>query len=265
MTFDEVAATLLSKRWIYAKTMPHCPHWYTLRKEWGEDEARFEAVAEFIRVHGYREKYGRSFYTRLDVNEFKYWTMGAPLGQTILINRAERDAIEPYDLIADKYDNLWSNVEAEAENIEAMRMLDWKPGESVLDVGCGSGLLLDYLAPDCYVGLDPSLGMLTRTRRRAGFSPDHQLVRSKFETFYTEQKFDLIVSLFGSPNYVEPHAWSRLSGMLNEGGRYVLMFYKAGYDVVTHLIMDVVPQDYFYEDYPPGTVTDFGNYVVVRS
>ena len=32
--FHKVAKALLDVKWIFAKTMPEIPHWYTLRREW---------------------------------------------------------------------------------------------------------------------------------------------------------------------------------------------------------------------------------------
>lgn len=77
---------LLAARWIFAKTMPESPHFYTLRREWERDEDFLEVV-QAIRRYGYLEVYKGLRYTMLNVNGWKYWTMGAPLPQTILINR----------------------------------------------------------------------------------------------------------------------------------------------------------------------------------
>ena len=41
----------------------------------------------FIRENGYRKKYKKTFYTHFDINGYSYWTMGAPLDVTIIINR----------------------------------------------------------------------------------------------------------------------------------------------------------------------------------
>ena len=96
--FDRVAKLLQQQEWIFAKTMPENPHHYTLRRKWASD-AEFVWTVELIRRHGYRQKYGKSSYTVLDVGDHFYWTMGWPIGSsdwgwdrlnkagTILINR----------------------------------------------------------------------------------------------------------------------------------------------------------------------------------
>ena len=44
----------------------------------------------FIRAHGYQNQFEGSWYTQLDVGGHTYWTMGAPVAETILINRKRR-------------------------------------------------------------------------------------------------------------------------------------------------------------------------------
>jgi hypothetical protein len=77
---------LLVQQWIFAKTMPDNPHWYTLRNRWERDED-FAWTVETIRRYGYEEIYEGHSYTVLDIDDMKYWTMGAPVAETILINR----------------------------------------------------------------------------------------------------------------------------------------------------------------------------------
>jgi uncharacterized membrane protein YbaN (DUF454 family) len=78
---------LLSAKFVYAKSMPRFPHWYTLRRSW-RNAADFEAVVQFIRDHGKPEKFYGRVYLYFYVGKNKYWTMGSPLPETILINRA---------------------------------------------------------------------------------------------------------------------------------------------------------------------------------
>jgi hypothetical protein len=79
---------IAKSRWIFAKTMPQNPHYYMLRKEYASD-AEFVRFVEIIRRYGYRYQYGGYWYIQLDVDEWFYWTMGAPLEETILINRKD--------------------------------------------------------------------------------------------------------------------------------------------------------------------------------
>jgi hypothetical protein len=47
----------------------------------------------FIRESGDPAEYERHWYTKLDIEGWSYWTMGAPLDETILINRARLDGL----------------------------------------------------------------------------------------------------------------------------------------------------------------------------
>jgi len=78
---------LVNADWIYAKSMPKFPHWYTLRETWSDDPL-FDEVVAFIRKHGRRERFGRKQFIYFYLDGHKYWTMGAPIPDTILINRA---------------------------------------------------------------------------------------------------------------------------------------------------------------------------------
>jgi hypothetical protein len=77
-------------RWKFAKTMASIPHEYTV-KDWAPErlDLFYEAVT-FIREHGYKGKFFSKTYMYYDVDERQYWTMGAPLLETVLINRAVR-------------------------------------------------------------------------------------------------------------------------------------------------------------------------------
>ncbi len=81
-----------SSEFQFAKTMADIPHEYTLRKKAASDE-RFADAVQFIRDNGFRRRFSSRFYTYYRLGGYVYWTMGAPVDETILINRAveERD------------------------------------------------------------------------------------------------------------------------------------------------------------------------------
>ena len=87
---ERVTRDLAGVRWIFAKTMPENPHEYTLRREWASD-ADFVRAVLFIREHGYQNLFEGRWYTQLDIGEHTYWTMGAPVEETILINRKKEN------------------------------------------------------------------------------------------------------------------------------------------------------------------------------
>ena len=85
---ETAEAALLSASFRFAKSMPKIPHEYTRRKEWGND-ILFEDVVKFIRENGRQERFWSKVYTYYHLDGYKYWTMGAPIAETILINRAK--------------------------------------------------------------------------------------------------------------------------------------------------------------------------------
>jgi hypothetical protein len=78
------AQFIRSAPWRFAKTMPDQPHEYTLRGETPDGD--FNRFVQHIREHGYRAEYGGRFYTYLEVDAWRYWTMGAPVESTTVIN-----------------------------------------------------------------------------------------------------------------------------------------------------------------------------------
>ena len=237
---ERVKSNLLAADYRFAKTMPENPHWYTLRKNWEDDAAFIEAV-EYIREAGYIERYKGRPYTMLNLNGYKYWTMGAPIWTkdgkpcTILINRAKTTEPSDYDKIADKYDQLFTDRNSQLENNEIFSQVRCRLGDRILDIGCGTGLFLEYHRKSQYIGIDPSAQMLGQLVTRF---PDfaNRIGHCKFEEYHdTAGGFDLIVSLFGAPNYVSPRDWNRTIRMLRPGGRVFAMFYQPDYMPVTYL------------------------------
>lgn len=81
---------IASRRWQFAKTMAHIPHEYTVSDWIPWEREDFEAAVMFIREHGYSSRFFSKTYLYYDVDGLQYWTMGAPVKETILINRAAK-------------------------------------------------------------------------------------------------------------------------------------------------------------------------------
>ena len=85
---EEIRGFVSGSPWKFAKTMPSSPHWYTLRSAAGDDGS-FVCFVQAIRSKGEKRRHGGRSYVYLDIDGFEYWTMGAPIAETILINRAK--------------------------------------------------------------------------------------------------------------------------------------------------------------------------------
>lgn len=104
MTQSQFAVFASMARWRFSKTYAKTfPHEYTLR-EWC-DEVEFEAAVLAIRKYGIRKRFFRVFHIYFTCGGYEYWTMGAPLEETIVINRHPLKGYSSNE-IADKLANL---------------------------------------------------------------------------------------------------------------------------------------------------------------
>jgi len=90
MSFPQELRDFVSREtWTYAKTMPVWPHEYIVRER--VDEELFVQLVKHIRAHGYEGNFYRRKITYFDADGLTYWTMGAPIEETIIINRCKKE------------------------------------------------------------------------------------------------------------------------------------------------------------------------------
>ena len=108
-----------------------------------------------------------------------------------------------YDELAAGYDNHFQRSIDVAENKTVIHYLSRLPGVRdgfVLDLGCGTGFVLDHLPLANYTGLDVSGEMLSRARVKhpqAAFMSGDMADLSMFG----DQSFSHVISTFGSFSY----------------------------------------------------------------
>ena len=226
----------------FAKTMPNDPHYYTLRRDWNALEGftpevfpdlvtemrKRETRRVYVSPSGYR---GQQRY--LDANGYQWWTMGAAVEETILINRAPKwyPDVECYDRVAHAYDDAYRDPGEKRISEQWFNRVHLPSGARVLDVGCGTGAFVDYrypaLHPRQYVGIDPSTGMLGVF---AGKHPEYRdcLIRTTFEDYVDTERnpgFDRIVAMFGVASYVRGAMAEQVLRLLRPGGDALLIYY----------------------------------------
>jgi hypothetical protein len=93
-TTEDARAYIAKVRWQFAKTMPQWPHEYTVLL-WRQDlEREFREFVALIRSDGLVKPWPRDaaspryHHTYLELDDWEYWTMGEPVDETTLINRA---------------------------------------------------------------------------------------------------------------------------------------------------------------------------------
>ena len=83
-----------------------------------------------------------------------------------------------------------------------------------------------------------------------------------FPVRLSTKRFDLIVSLFGSPSYIYPAALDCVHDLLRPKGKLVMMFIAPDYSPITHEYIEEPPQLFAHNFSRYGTVDHFGNYVL---
>jgi len=259
MDKSEAIGMLVSLQWTDAKTMPWNPHAWTLKKQY-PDQTKWETLVDFIQKNGEPVWFYKKIYHCIFHNGYRYWTMEEPPEITKLMNRAKDfgngKRHDYYDQIADVYQTLYTAPEYINENREIVGQIDVKG--RVLDIGCGDGLLLDYatISPQDYTGIDPSRRMLKYFNEK---HPGYNSYPIPFENFH-DKGFDTIISLFGAPSYINPNSIQYIKKMIRRGGTVFLMFYKDGYEPITHiktsLTMEIFPNNF------PGEI--WHNYKIVK-
>ena len=135
--------------------------------------------------------------------------MDARVRETTLINRQycwHGAYWSQYDAAAQGYDSPWGGEWAVQKEREEHYELA-QPRGRVLDIGCGTGLFVDYCYGKIdrarYVGIDPSFGMLAKFRlKHPDYDAHATLQRTTFEDYETTLRFDTIVAMFGTASYV---------------------------------------------------------------
>ena len=85
----EILDFINTSRWLFAKTMPQWPHEYVVRNWRPDKQPVFERFVMLIRAQGYDEQFLDATYRYLEIDGWKYWTMGESPDETTIINRAK--------------------------------------------------------------------------------------------------------------------------------------------------------------------------------
>jgi hypothetical protein len=75
--------------WTFAKTMPEWPHEYIVRER--VDEQLFVDLVDHVRAHGRSGRFYERVIVYYEVAGLVYWTMGAPLAETTIVNRCRTE------------------------------------------------------------------------------------------------------------------------------------------------------------------------------
>ena len=93
LNYDKLRSMIARCEWTFAKTMPFAPHEYIVKEKCPLTTDEFEYFVNMQREHGVKERWGKYNNPYLYIDDYKYWTMGAPLEDTTVINRAKVSAV----------------------------------------------------------------------------------------------------------------------------------------------------------------------------
>lgn len=97
-TFPKDLKALVNKqKWTFANTFAHTwPHEYLVRERM--DEEPFVLLVRHIRAHGYEGRFYHEPITYFDEDGMVYWTMGAPIEETTIVNWCAKEQTYEYRL-----------------------------------------------------------------------------------------------------------------------------------------------------------------------
>ncbi|PMB52888.1 SAM-dependent methyltransferase [Fischerella thermalis CCMEE 5201] len=134
-----------------------------------------------------------------------------------------------FDIWALSYDWLFPSVFYQAIHKRLLNYVNLPPHSNILDLGCGTGRLLDRLAnqfPDMYAtGLDLSPQMLRVARQNNRHHPRLIYVEGKAESLpFANSQFDAVFNTFSFLHYLQPEqVLSEVARVLKKGGYFYLV------------------------------------------
>jgi ubiquinone/menaquinone biosynthesis C-methylase UbiE len=138
---------------------------------------------------------------------------------------------DPYRLTARWYDPIFEPINLGLRML-GLRMFRPKKGMSILDVGCGTGALLEfYQRYNCHLyGIDTSPAMLAIAEKRLGTEAELHL-GSAAEMPYPDHSFDLVTSMLVIHEIDHPIRLAildEIKRVLKPAGRLLLIDFNPG-------------------------------------
>jgi len=134
------------------------------------------------------------------------------------------DITKPYDVISRFYDDAVGCNDGRAQYVAALIEKYHPSAQTLLELGCGTGLVLEQLAPRYKVsGLDSSSNMLKRTAHRL---PMSDFYLANMSDFHLPLCFDSIICIYDSLNHLcDFSSWRSVFALakrhLNDDGVFI--------------------------------------------
>jgi ubiquinone/menaquinone biosynthesis C-methylase UbiE len=132
-----------------------------------------------------------------------------------------------FNELAERWDDLRAADDSKVAGL--VRMAGLKPGNAVLDVGCGTGVLLPHLLATVgetgkITAIDFAENMVDRARAKVGRRDNVTFVVGDIWSFWPECVYDSVFCFNFFPHAVDKPAFvARVLDLLKEGGSLVIM------------------------------------------
>lgn len=208
--------------------------WYVIDQN-AKHSIRFDLLVAYIRTNGIKMRFPNKTLPIIIHNDYFYWVeVAAGRFKNIVLNRALISDITHYTNV-EQYDSLF----IDSKDIEEEKQLASMIGElngSVIDIGCGTGLLTELFNIDDYTGIDASPLMIQKFVDKYP-NRKYQLTICKAEQYVeTNRTYDNVIALF-SGSYIQ-HL-ETFTQLWNGKGKMFLMFYKNNYYPKTHQLLSI--------------------------
>lgn len=247
--------------WTMTLTEKGC-YWFIM--DWKvEHHELVNEIRKLIKENGVPKQFDKVVHPIIIQGDYYYWTTQSARFKNTFINRAKTSDLSDYNNVA-SYDDLFDHTYYIAEDKLIMNMIGELKG-TVLDIGCGTGYLLDNKPIEKYHGIDPSPSMVQELIKKHPDKRSSVTITTAEELFKLGNQYDNVIALFSASYVSELSVFEKL---WNYKGRMLLMFYKEDYTPVTHKQLNIIPE---YKKWTKQelekewtqSVMEFNNYYIV--
>ena len=127
--YDKLREMIARCQWTFAKSSPFAPHEYIVRDKCPLTDEEFVYFMDMQLRFGVKERWGKYNHPYLYIDDYKYWTMGAPMKETKVMNRARVNLIKEAMWLYNEIVKIRKEVESKQPH-QVNTIFDLEPGET---------------------------------------------------------------------------------------------------------------------------------------
>jgi len=145
------------------------------------------------------------------------------------MDQLEKNSIDEFSKWADNYDNPLTSITFRQTNAKIVKLLDPKQNSSLLDVGCGSGILIRYLLIANrgmkLFGLDITPKMVEVAKKKFSNNPSVKItLGSAIKMPYKDNSFDYVTCASSFHHHPNPlQSAKEMVRVLKPGGKLLIL------------------------------------------